>query len=248
MASLGVRAAQAGLHGVQGASGEGVVAGHDGGRPPRCGPLWPAGCGSTPGGRQGPDRAASPGSRPADWVCPAAGSRASASSSATRTGEGVHGLRTSSRAAPAAARSRGAGSTRSPSMVIANVSGSTSMSGSASLLTMSALPTSRVGVTADSRRRSPSRSARPSSSAAGATKVTAWSLPSASTSVGRISTGCGVGIDAFGSPSAARTIAPPLITSSGGCRRTAGPTAPGPPACRPRPSRPRGRCRARSPG
>ena len=36
-----------------------------------------------------------------------------------------------------------------------------------------------------------------------------------STRVGRISTGCGVGIEAFGSPSAAHTMAPPLITSSG---------------------------------
>ena len=72
---------------------------------------------------------------------------------------------------------RARASTSSPSMVMANVSGSMSMAGRASLLTISALPTSRVGVTADqlaararargqpgrrgppARRRSPRRSA-----------------------------------------------------------------------------------------
>ena len=98
---------------------------------------------------------------------------------------------------------------------MANVSGSMSIAGRASLLTMSALPTSRVGVTATSRRRSPSDDTSPASRAAGATKVTAWSAPSAPTSVGRISTGWGVGIDALGSPSAPHTSAPPLMTTCG---------------------------------
>ena len=48
-----------------------------------------------------------------------------------------------------------------------------------------------------------------------------------------MSTGCGVGIDAFGSPIAAYTIAPPLITTSGrqpknfGSHRTRSASLPG---------------------
>ena len=80
---------------------------------------------------------------------------------------------------------------------------------------MSKSPGKPFRVIATSLRRSPSEDASPSSRAAGATKVTAWSAPSAPTSVGRISTGWGVGIEALGSPSAPHTRAPPLMTTCG---------------------------------
>ncbi len=98
---------------------------------------------------------------------------------------------------------------------MANVSGSMSMRGVAELLIMSAFVTSRVGRTASTSRRNPSDSRRPFSAAAGDTNDTASDAASSATSAGRISTGCGVGIDAFGSPRAAHTMAPDLRTTDG---------------------------------
>ena len=110
---------------------------------------------------------------------------------------------------------RAPAATSSPSIAISNVSGRMRIEGRTSLFFMSALPMWRVGSTAASRRRRPSVSARPASSAAGETYVTDRSAPIVSPKDGRIITGCGVGIEAFGSPSAAHAIAPPLMTTAG---------------------------------
>ena len=77
--------------------------------------------------------------------------------------------------------------------------------------------TRRVSPTARSSRRSPSRSASPASSAAGATHASdASAAPRPEpANIGRPSTGCGVGIEAFGSPIGAHAIAPPLMTTCG---------------------------------
>ena len=89
---------------------------------------------------------------------------------------------------------------------------------------MSALPIVRVFFTATSGRVRPSLSPMPASSAACETKVThetASALPKAP-NIGRKCTGCGVGIDAFGSPIAAAAMMPPLITSDGLTPKKAG--------------------------
>lgn len=105
-----------------------------------------------------------------------------------------------------------------------NVSGSTSMSGVASLSGICALPTPRTLPTATSLRFTAIRSARPSSMAWGATKCTdvAAAAAGAAPNIGRGSTGCGVGMDAFASPIAAHTIMPPLTTACGRTPKNAG--------------------------
>ena len=100
-------------------------------------------------------------------------------------------------------------------MSIAKVSGSMSIFGVASLFFMSAFVVSRVLDTARSLRRSPSWSARPASSAAGETNETDRSGAAGAARVGRSRVGCGVVMDAFGSPSEPQTTAPPLTTISG---------------------------------
>ncbi len=82
---------------------------------------------------------------------------------------------------------------------------------------MSALVTPRQSSTATTRCDSPSRSASPSSTAAGDTKaIDVWPAvrPNAP-NIGRGSTGCGVGIDALASPIAPHAITPPLTTTCG---------------------------------
>src|SRR6267154_2755887 len=105
-----------------------------------------------------------------------------------------------------------------------NVSGSTSMRGNASLSGMSALPTLRTSLTATSRRLTANRFASPSSIACGDTKCTDVAAAAAgdAPNIGRGSTGCGVGIDAFASPIAAHAIMPPLITACGRTPKKAG--------------------------
>ena len=89
---------------------------------------------------------------------------------------------------------------------------------------MSALVSRRVSRTGTSRRRTSNRSASPPSSASGATKCTdvAAAVTPSAPNIGRGSTGCGVGIEAFASPIAAYTIIPPLITNEGFTPKKAG--------------------------
>ena len=105
----------------------------------------------------------------------------------------------------------------SPSTVTRKVSASTVIDGRASLFTMSAFVTPRQSATGTTRCESSSRSARPSSTAAGATKaieVCPAVRPNAP-NIGRGSTGCGVGIEALASPIAAQAITPPFTTTWG---------------------------------
>ena len=110
-------------------------------------------------------------------------------------------LRTGSSAGPAAAPPRARGSISSPSTQTRNVSGSTRISGSASFSGMSALSSAaRVARPRRSRRRSPSRSASPPR-APRARRTRARPRAAARpepANIGRPSTGCGVGIEAFG--------------------------------------------------
>ncbi len=102
-------------------------------------------------------------------------------------------------------------------MVTVKLSGSTRMSGIASLCGRSALPTPRQSRTPTRGRSRPSRSASPSSIAAGATHATlVWAaVRGAAPNIGRGSTGCGVGMEALASPICAHAIMPPLTTTSG---------------------------------
>ncbi|COW30396.1 Uncharacterised protein [Mycobacterium tuberculosis] len=104
------------------------------------------------------------------------------------------------------------------------MSGSTSMLGRASLSGRSVLPTARTSATGASPRLTASRSARRASMDCGATKCTevAAAVAAAAPNIGRGSTGCGVGIDAFASPIAAQAIAPPLSTTCGRTPKNAG--------------------------
>ena len=95
--------------------------------------------------------------------------------------------------------------------------------GSASFSGMSALRTPRVSPTATTVGRE-AEPLEPTSSAA-ARRTRASAAPPRGrepANIGRISTGCGVGIDALGSPIGAQAIAPPLITSCGRTPKNAG--------------------------
>ena len=105
------------------------------------------------------------------------------------------------------------------------MSGSTAMSGSASLFTMSALPRGGTSATGHSARAEPAagRRGRPRAppGETNATEVAPGARPSAP-HIGRGRTGCGVGIDAFASPIGAQAIKPPLITTCGRTPKNAG--------------------------
>ena len=105
-----------------------------------------------------------------------------------------------------------------------NVSGSTSICGSASFSGRSALPRPRTSTTGTSARRTAIRAASPLSTAAGATKASevAAATTGAAPHIGRGSTGCGVGMEAFGSPIAAQATMPPLRTACGRTPKNAG--------------------------
>ena len=109
----------------------------------------------------------------------------------------------------------------------------------------------RVSADATRRRDRPSRSARPSSSAAWATNVRLIDAAArgAAPNIGRANTGCGVGMRrvriAHLRPGDEAALHARRADER---RRSADPTARGRPACRPRPSRSRGRGRGRPPG
>jgi hypothetical protein len=89
---------------------------------------------------------------------------------------------------------------------------------------MSRLPIDRQPLTATSRFARPYRAGPPSSSASrdtNATDVAPTARPYAP-NIGRMTSGCGVGIDAFGSPICAHAMNPPLSTSSGFTPKNAG--------------------------
>ena len=86
------------------------------------------------------------------------------------------------------------------------------------------LPIERVWRTGTARRERPSCAGMPASIEACETKVTedTASAPPKAPNIGRKWTGCGVGIDAFGSPIAAIAIMPPLTIRYGLTPKNAG--------------------------
>mmetsp|Transcript_125600 Transcript_125600/g.349746 ORF Transcript_125600/g.349746 Transcript_125600/m.349746 type:complete len:216 (-) Transcript_125600:1998-2645(-) len=98
------------------------------------------------------------------------------------------------------------------------------MSGVAELWTMSAFPMFRVDFTAMTCLSRPYLSLTPAPAAAAETKLTQLgptALPKLP-NMGRINTGCGVGIEALGSPICAHAIVPPFMTNSGFAPNIAG--------------------------
>mmetsp|Transcript_46019 Transcript_46019/g.107302 ORF Transcript_46019/g.107302 Transcript_46019/m.107302 type:complete len:281 (-) Transcript_46019:872-1714(-) len=91
------------------------------------------------------------------------------------------------------------------------------MSGVALLWTMSFLPTVRVPRTASTRFERPYLPLISAATAAPETKATDVrpTAPPSAPNMRRIKTGCGVGMEAFGSPICAHAMVPPLITISG---------------------------------
>ena len=89
---------------------------------------------------------------------------------------------------------------------------------------MLCLPIERVWRTGTACLRRPSCAGTPRSSAACDMKVTdeIASAPPNEPNIGRKCTGCGVGIEAFGSPIAAKAIMPPLTISDGLTPKNAG--------------------------
>mmetsp|Transcript_24167 Transcript_24167/g.36728 ORF Transcript_24167/g.36728 Transcript_24167/m.36728 type:complete len:299 (+) Transcript_24167:97-993(+) len=116
--------------------------------------------------------------------------------------------------------STGSHHSRLPSATTSNVSGSTLTSGVASFLTMSAFVTFLVSTTAATSFPSPNRPSTSSLAARPLTNATDVPPPSPATrgrapNMGRIITGWGVGMLAFGSPIWAQAMVPPLMTISG---------------------------------
>mmetsp|Transcript_39931 Transcript_39931/g.118454 ORF Transcript_39931/g.118454 Transcript_39931/m.118454 type:complete len:262 (+) Transcript_39931:516-1301(+) len=94
----------------------------------------------------------------------------------------------------------------------------------AELWTMSALETERVPLTGSVDLLSPYRAPTPAACAAPDTKASEVppTAPGCAPNIGRITTGCGVGMEAFGSPICAHAMVPPLMTISGFAPNSAG--------------------------
>ena len=196
----------------------------------------------------------SAGSRPAECACPPLGRRASASSSADRQGVGwrVTARRQNIEYSWASGRrTAGAGSTTSPSIVISNVSGPDVDPGQHVVVAHVGLADAAGGPHGGQLAPQPEpvgqavlERGRGDEGRATGRRRSRRRTP------GACSTGCGRGDGrvrvAEGAPTTMRAALD--HDARGGRRRTAGPTARGRRACRPRPSRRRGRCRGRSRG
>mmetsp|Transcript_10993 Transcript_10993/g.32571 ORF Transcript_10993/g.32571 Transcript_10993/m.32571 type:complete len:215 (+) Transcript_10993:25-669(+) len=114
---------------------------------------------------------------------------------------------------------------RSPSATTSKVSGSTLISGQALLCTMSFLPMPRQRCTASTCLLSPYFAPTPARAAAPETKardVPPMDFAPKAPNMGRMTTGWGVGMEAFGSPICAQAMVPPLMTISGLAPKSAG--------------------------